>query len=385
MSFKPKIAILHAFFKADCKGGGEKLVFELRDYYKADLWAGAVDTKGWSKDLVQTDSFVAALWDKNYSFNYLHKDAQNPWWSRIQRQLYFLFSSKINELKNYDLVIFSGNIGFVPFRLVNSKVKKIMYCHTPPRPITDQLESKLSKSSKFLQPIFRLFAKILVAGYRFEAKTMDIIITNSTNTQNRLKKYIGLESKIIYPPVNTNRFKYINQKDFYLSYGRLETIKRIPLIVEAFAKMPDKKLIICSSGPLKNWLIEEIKTRNLTNVTYEGIVEDKRLEELVGNCISGIYIPVDEDAGMTQCELMSAGKPVIGVADGGLLETIIDQKTGILMPKNPTVEDLILAIQKMSPEKALSMKQDCINQAQNFSSNIFFKKMDKVVEELFVK
>jgi len=80
--------------------------------------------------------------------------------------------------------------------------------------------------------------------------------------------------------------------------------------------MKNKKLVICSTGPLHNWFEEQIKMRNLDNILFEGFVSDERLSELIGNCYAGIYIPVDEDFGMTQIELMAAGKPVIGVEEG---------------------------------------------------------------------
>lgn len=69
---------------------------------------------------------------------------------------------------------------------------------------------------------------------------------------------------------------------------------------------------------------------------------------------------------MSPVESMSAGKPVIGVNDGGLKETIIDGKTGILIPAEANVDDLIEAIQTLTPVKALSMKDDCIARASEF-------------------
>ena len=411
---KPKIAILHAFFKHDCKGGGEKLIFDIRDHYKADLYAGAISKEVWGKGCREGDSFVSRLWDDNFNFDYLHSDSKKPWRSQLKRQLYFLFSPKINKLINYDVVIFSGNIGFVPTRLwilkklaglsqkkpsskitgdVNAKQtnkhnslkkpykrpKMVMYCHTPPRPITDQFEAKIKLQPKLLRPLLWLGAKIFLWLYKLDTSRFEVIVTNSNNTKNRLKKYTGFDSIPIYPAAQTDKFRWRGQGDYYLSFARLEKIKRIPMVLDAFEKMPDKKLIMASSGPLKDWVKQQIEIRNLKNVVYEGIVLDERLQELVGRCISGIYIPVDEDAGMTQIELMSAGKPVIGVEDGGLKETVIHGKTGFLIPKDPKVEDLVQAVYKMTPKRALEMKDQSRKQALKFSDKIFFEKMEKVL------
>ena len=268
-------------------------------------------------------------------------------------------------------------------RITNSNVKKVMYCHTPPRPFTDQLESNLAATTPFFRPLVKLFAKWVIWQYRKDCEKMDLIVTNSENTRNRLLTHVGIDSKVIFPAVNTDRFTYKGQGDYYLSYVRLEPLKRIALILEAFALMPDKKLIIASGGPMAGWVKEQIKTRNLTNITYEGIVSDERLGELVGNCIAGIMIPVNEDAGITQCEIMAAGKPVIGVNEGGLKETVIDGKTGVLIKENPELDDVIKAVQNMTPELALSMKEASIAQAKKFDSSVFFHKMDEELKKLY--
>jgi glycosyltransferase involved in cell wall biosynthesis len=376
-----KIAVFHAFFVP--KGGGEKLIFDIRDYYQADLYAGALDSKIWDKNKANVDSFVKSLYDPKYSFSWLHEDSKIPIWRKIKRQLFFLFSSKIKVLKKYDLVIFSGNVALIPSRIKNPKTKMVMYCHTPPRPFTDQLSAIKAKKPFWMRPVIDIFANWVKWQYRKDLQQMDLVISNSENTKNRLLKHIGVNSEFIFPGANTNRFKFIEQGDYYISWGRIEPLKRIPLILEAFAQMPDKKLIICSTGPLKDWLIDQIQSRNLKNIVYEGLVSDERLAELVGKSLAGIYIPVDEDAGITQIEIMSAGKPVIGVAEGGIKETVIDAQTGVLIPANPTQEDLIKAIKNLSPAQALAMRSACEAQAAKYDTSVFFQKMNEKLSKLY--
>ncbi len=375
----PKVAIVHAFLKSDCKGGGERLVFDMRNHYNADLFIGAVGLDTWGKQNATKDSFVAEIWKPGFTLELLSNDSTIPVWRKIKRQLVFALSPKIKQLSNYDIVIFSGNIGLVVGRIKNS-TKKVLYCHTPPRPFTDQEEVSLQKRNKWIRPILQQFGRFVRHQYRKDTEKMDIVITNSKNTRQRLLTHIGIDSHVVYPAVNTQRFPYISTGDYFLSYTRLEEIKRIPLILEAFAQMPDKKLVIASNGPLKDWIKNQITTRNLTNITFAGMVSDEELTQLVGGCLAGIMIPVNEDAGITQCELMAAGKPVIGVMEGGLIETIIDGKTGIMIPANPTTDDLQLAVETMTPERAKQMKDDCISHAQKFDSSVFFAEMDKLLE-----
>ena len=273
---KLKLAIFHAFFTH--KGGGEKLVFELRNHFKADLFASAVNFNNYNRS--KNDSFVRDLFDNDYRLEYLHSDPDNSILRLIKRLYYFLFSSKVKLLLNYDAVIFSGNILFIQRRLrklINrkqseKKTKLIMYCHTPPRKLTDQFENFISNAPKGLKAVFRIASRFVLKHYIKDLKKMDLIITNSANTQKRLLDYTGIISVIVHPPINTNKYKYISQGDYYLSYARLDDNKRIPLLIDAFAKMPEKKLIICSTGPLHTQVAETIKNSALSNITFKGLV-----------------------------------------------------------------------------------------------------------------
>jgi len=384
-----KLAIFHAFFFQ--KGGAEKFVFNVRNHFNADLFAGAVNFNLYNKP--SKDYFSTELFNENFRLSYLHRDLNTPILRVIKRYLFFIFSLKIKKLINYDAIIFSGNIFFVQKRLNKLRARNtdhtkplfIAYVHSPPRFLTDQREKVAGTFPIVIKSLFRLASKYLLHEYKEGMNCMDLILANSANTQKRMSSYLGLESEIIYPAVDINKFKFISNQDYYLSYARLEEMKRVPLILEAFAKMPDKKLIICSSGPLKNWIIELIEAGNLKNISFEGLVSEDRLVDLVGNCLAGIYIPVDEDLGMTQIELMAAGKPVIGVKEGGLLETVIDGTTGILLPPNPTVGDLMLAVQTFDRQKAQSMKEACIKQAEKFSAEISFEKINNRLLKLSTK
>jgi glycosyltransferase involved in cell wall biosynthesis len=148
-------------------------------------------------------------------------------------------------------------------------------------------------------------------------------------------------------------------------------------VVEAFQRLPEKRLIVTSGGP------NEPRIRRLAteydNIEVTGPVSETRLNRLMGTCIATVYIPRDEDFGMAPLESMAAGKPVIGVAEGGLLETVADGATGILIKPNPTTEDLMDAVLKMTPERALGMREACEERARLFRTEVFVEKMKEIV------
>ena len=82
---------------------------------------------------------------------------------------------------------------------------------------------------------------------------------------------------------------------------------------------------------------------------------------------------------MSPVESMSAGKPVIGASEGGLLETLIHGKTGWLTPPNPSPDELIQAIKEINPKQALSMRNTCEKQAMTFSTKNFINNMRSII------
>ena len=384
INLKPKIAIFYPFLIGSCKGGGEKLTLDTRDYYGADLFVGSLEESAWGQDIPTRDDFTNQLWNHKGKVISFGSESKIPLWRYLKRQLLLKFSPKINQLVQYEAVYLSfGNISFVPQRLkkLNPKIKLIAYINTPPRGFTDQFETKLQqKVPKILQPAVRLFQKFVIREFKAAADACDYKIANSKNIQNRLKTYCNVEvDEVIWPAIDTQKLKYVGQKDYYLSHARLESTKRLELIVEAFALMPDRKLVITSGGPLKDWIIQTIAERKLVNIEFKGRVSDSERDQLMGNCIAGIYIPENEDSGMTQVELNACAKPVIGVAEGGLLETIFEGQNGLLLPANPKVEDLVAAVKKMTPELAWSMKQACLSNAAKLDKKVYFDRLDKIL------
>ena len=76
---------------------------------------------------------------------------------------------------------------------------------------------------------------------------------------------------------------------------------------------------------------------------------------------------------------MAAGKPVIGVAEGGLLETMIPGQTGILIESPPTLTAICEAVTTLTPARALSMRSTCEARAQHFGLALFLDNMRQLI------
>jgi len=276
------------------------------------------------------------------------------------------------------IVIYSGT--YTPLAVSNHlSNRNILYCHTPPRFIYDQRSFYLASLPVGQRPAFLPLVNYLERRYRKSVERMDRIVVNSENVKWRVRTYLGLDSTVVHPPCEVERYYWKEPDGYYLSTARMDSLKRVDLIVEAFKCMPDRRLMVVSSGAERKRLIE--LAENATNIRFVGDVGDVELKKLIAGCIATIYIPRDEDFGMSPVESMAAGKPVIGVAEGGLLETVTDGETGILLPRNPKVDHLIEAVVWLTSQRSRDMRGACERRSMAFRTEVFLDGMSSVVAE----
>ena len=360
-----KILIIHDRFKF--KGGAERLVLIMAKGLQADI-----ATEYWN----EKESFAKS--EAPAKVIVLGKQIKQTGLSYFFAQWRFFWQTKF--IKDYDIIIFSGNNCLSAVWRARER-HKIMYCHTPVRYAYDLKDYYFKQKVWWKKPLFLFFVFIARVIYQWGIKKMDLVLANSKNVQTRLENFCKIKSKVVYPPIDIEKFnqeyKRVEKEKYYLSFGRIDKLKRIDDIVRAFQKMPDKNLIIASGGPE----LEQIKklTEDHGNIKVLGFVDDKKLVELVQNCIASIYIPIAEDFGMSPLEAGVVGKPTIGVDEGGLKETIIHQKTGYLIPPDYKIEDLIKAINWLDSSRAGEMREGCIKQANRFNSKRFVEEIGDVL------
>lgn len=298
--------------------------------------------------------------------------------------LRWLFWKNRTIFKKYDILIASGQASTeVVARYAKKSALKVLYNHTPPRRVFDLYETSKQCYKWFLRPLYAVFASFWKWQYLGALDKIDIDIANSNNVRERMIKYAGRDvDAIIYPPILTDKFKWLGSGDYYLSWARVDEHKRVDVVVSAFRQMPDKKLIVASGGSE----LEKIRqmAHGCPNIKIIGWVSDEELFKLVGNCRAAVYIPINEDAGMTQLEANAAGKPVLGVAEGGLIETVIDGETGILVNPDPKPDDIVKAVEIMTPEWCVKRKDICTEHAKKYDKEIFSEKIKEVIKTAII-
>ena len=339
------------------RGGVERQILTLLRYIDADIYTGLYDPNTAYEEF-KGHNIISFLKKKLPA---------------MLNTLYVRYKFKKLKLEGYDNYIFFGGHSTNCSR---NNHPSVWYCNAPLRYLYDCYDETANGMSFPKRVLFKIFAYFIRKSDQKAYKDIDIVLVNSKNVQKRFEKYFNsYRSVVLYAPVDTKKFKFLGQKDYYLISSRLTPEKKVDLVVEAFQKMPDKKLIVTGDGPEREKI--ESLCKDYPNISYKGNVPEKELYELYGNSIAVLYVTQNEDLGSVPLEAMSAGKPCIGANDGGMKESIIPKKTGMLI--NHNVDEVVEAVKYLTPKRCLKMRKDCEKRGREFSEEKWAK---KIIEHL---
>jgi len=351
-------------------GGAEKVFKQILDIYPdADIYT-LVYNKEVLKKLDIEETKVTASFIQNLPFSKTKYRNYLP---------FFTMAIESFDLRGYDLVI-SSSYCVAKGVLTTSTQKHICYCHSPVRYAWDLHhqyleEANLKKGLKAF--VVKYFLHKLRIWDIASLNRVDQFVSNSNFIKERIKKVYNRDSVTIYPPIEIDEFEYHHTKDdFYITCSRMVPYKKIDLIVSAFSKMPDKKLIVIGTGPDYN-KIEKLATSNITLMGYQTFAV---LKDHIQRAKAFVFA-AEEDFGIVPLEAQAAGTPVIAYRKGGALETVIDEKTGIFFNEQ-TEESIIEAVQKFEIIGSHFNTKDIRENAEKFSPFSFNDKFTKLLENL---
>jgi glycosyltransferase involved in cell wall biosynthesis len=289
------------------------------------------------------------------------------------------------DLSAYDLIISSSH-AVSKGVLTGPDQLHISYVHSPVRYAWD-LQHQYLKESGLDHGIKGLLAKWMLHKIRLwdyrTAAGVDCFVANSKFIGRRIRKVYGRTSDVIYPPVDVGAFDLCEtKKDFYLTASRLVPYKRMDLIVQAFALMPEKRLIVIGDGPEMPKLVAA-STPNITLLGYQEFSELRRYMQEA----RAFVFAAEEDFGITPVEAQACGTPVIAFGKGGVLETVVDSEdaslaTGIFFPEQ-TVASLVDAVRRFENQGRVFSASSCRKQAERFSNERFRQEFGDYVSEKF--
>jgi len=312
-------------------------------------------------------------------------------------RLFSPLSFKLFNFSSYDLIITSATGAYFPNALNKKSAKLICYCHTPPRYLYGLPTARNLKKYpvlNYLAQIANHFLRLL--DYKY-AHNVDQFIANSATTAARIQKFYRRDSIIINPPIDLPKVvmksgvfsaqrtrsakrepegsEHCKTLDecFYLTGGRLARAKRYDIAIKACNQL---------KAPLKIFgrdfagFADELKKIAGPTIEFLGEVTQEEKAKLFSDALAYLFCSDNEDFGMVSVEAQSYGCPVVGYKSGGIIETVIDGKTGILFDQL-TPDSCANAIEKLNK---LNLKSsDCIENSQKFSTENFIQKIKSLV------
>jgi glycosyltransferase involved in cell wall biosynthesis len=251
------------------------------------------------------------------------------------------------DLRGYDLVLSSSHCVAKGARRAPG-ARHVSYCFTPMRYVWDLYDDYFGRRAG---PVVRALMPPVAAGLRRwdrrSSARVDDFVAISRHVASRIDRCYGRSAEVIYPPVDVQRFDVADATagEFYLVVSALVPYKRVDLAIEAVHRL-GRRLLVVGSGPQERAL----RALARPGVEFLGWRSDAEIAELYRRC-RALLFPGVEDFGIVPLEAMAAGRPVVALAAGGALETVVppganDPPTGLFFDAQ-TVEALVDALRRL--------------------------------------
>ena len=295
----------------------------------------------------------------------------------------FPFAIEQLDLRGYDVIISSSHC-VAKGVLTKADQLHICYCHSPIRYCWDMYNEYLEEShleKGFKSWIVRMMLHPIRKFDVITGNRPDYYISNSDYVGQRIRKTYRRKATTIHPNIDISNFELCEKKqDYYLASSRLVAYKKIDTIIEAFNRMPDKKLVVIGGGPN----LEAYRKLAGKNVEVMGYQPFDVLKERMQHAKAFVFA-ADEDFGMIPIEAQSCGTPVIAFGHGGSLEAVSKDKTGLFFYEQ-TAEAIIDAVNRFEAMGDLPFNpMDCRKWAEGFSEERFKKEIKEFVETKYAE
>lgn len=273
-----------------------------------------------------------------------------------------------------------------------TRLPAVCYCHTPLKILHDPATRRRLATQGWQR---RLAAEVVGPAFH----QVDVwlwrryrrILANSMETAERLRR-AGFEVdnrlEVLYPGVDTRLFRPRPgpRGRYFLVAGRIMWQKNIELAIEAMriavARGVAVEMVVAGAVDAKSepYLAELRRRAAGLPVVFERDPDDERLRVLYARALAVIFPPLSEDWGLVPLEAMASGTPVLAVAGGGPVESVLSGVTGWLLPADPMAFAERMTAVAADPSMVAVMASAARQRAEAFDWQRFATRMDEVIE-----
>ena len=294
------------------------------------------------------------------------------------------------DLGGYDLVVSSSH-AVAKGVLVDPDALHVCYCHSPLRYAWD-LQHAYLREAGLGAGLRGMLARYLLHRLRLwdarSALGVDKFVANSRFIARRIAKAYRRDAAVVYPPVDTEAFTPGDARTapdgggpYYVAAGRFVPYKRVPMIVEAFRALPDRRLVVVGDGP--EWRAAARVAG--PNVTLLGHRPHAELRAWLRGADAYLFAAV-EDFGISPVEAMACGTPVVAYAGGALPETVpglgAPEPCGVLYDEQ-SAAGLAAGVRAFEVHRARITAAACRANAERFAVSVFRARMGGLLADAY--
>jgi glycosyltransferase involved in cell wall biosynthesis len=219
-------------------------------------------------------------------------------------------------------VLLTSSYAFAHRLRTSNDAPQVCYCHSPLRfawTMQDDYRAEWTRS-RAGEATFDTLAAALRRSDQRSSGRVDRYLTQAEYTAGQIRRFYGRRADVIGAPVDCERFHPSGSppSDYFLLCGRLiEPYLGAAAVIEAFKRLPDRRLVIVGVGPHEG----RLRANAPANVEFRGRVDDGELVHLMQHCLAGLS-PSRHDFGLIPIEFQACGRPVLALAEGGALSTV---------------------------------------------------------------
>ena len=276
------------------------------------------------------------------------------------------------DVSGYDVVLSSSHTAAKGV-ITGPDQLHISYVHSPMRYAWD-LQHQYLRDSNLDRGLRGFAAKWALHRLRHwdvrTANGVDAFLANSAFIARRIRKTYRRDAEVVYPPVEVSALPLgVDRDDYYLTVSRLQPYKRVDLLVEAFARMPERRLVVIGDGPM----MKRLRAMRVANVELLGHRPTSEVLEHMRRARAFVFAGI-EDFGIVLVEAQACGTPVIALDHGGASEIVRGEDTsspsGVLFAEQ-SVASIVDGVNRFERAAARFTAGACRESALRFDAAVF--------------
>lgn len=254
------------------------------------------------------------------------------------------------DAQGYDVVLAEPCMWTqAPILLRYLETPALYYCQEPSRSLYEPLQRLGNDSSSWrsmlnhIDPLIPLYRSTAKWFDKSSTRAAQVVLVNSKFSRDAVSRIYGIVPQVCYHGVDTDLFHplpEVKSQSYVLSVGAIQPNKGFDFLIQSLGYLPESnrptlKLIGNSESPGECQYLNFLAQKHGVDLQIHVGVGIAKLIEMYNEAALLVYTPYNEPFGLVPLESMASGTPVVAVREGGIIETVVHERTGLLTEREP--------------------------------------------------